>query len=51
MNGRSHLEPKSLEAHDYALHRFQADSDHAIDGAQVGSKVELGNLLQRLIHQ
>jgi len=50
LNGHSHLEPKSLEAHDYALHRFQADSDLAIDAAQPGSRVELSNLLEKLIH-
>lgn len=49
LNGHSHLHPKTLEAHDYALHRFKADSDHAIDAAEPGSKVELGKLLQSLI--
>ena len=49
LNGNSHLEPKTLEAHDYALHRFQADSDFAIDAAHPGSTVALGNLLQSLI--
>ena len=49
LNRHSHLEPRTLEAHDYALHRFQADSDHAIDAAHPGSKMALGLLLQKLI--
>lgn len=51
LNGNSHCAPNSLEAHDYALHRFQADSDLAIDAAQPGSRVELRNLIEKLIHQ
>ncbi len=45
LNGNSHLAPETLEAHDYALHRFQADSDLAIDAAQPDSGAALNALL------
>ena len=51
LNGHSHLQAKSLEAHDYALHRFRAESDHAIDAASPGSDVELRNLLEKLVQR
>ena len=46
LNGHSHLDPKTNEVHDYALHRFETDSDHAIDSAASGSDSKLRRLLE-----
>lgn len=46
LNGHSHLDPKTHEAHDYALHRFETESDHAIDSAASGSDSKLKRLLE-----
>ena len=46
LNGNSHLAPRTHAAHDYALHRFQSDSDLAIDSASTESKNELVSLLR-----
>ena len=48
LNGRSHLEKCTLDAHDYALHRFQVDSDLAIDAASTGAQQQLRTLVERL---
>lgn len=45
LNGSSHLSMKTHDAHDYALHRFQVESDLAIDSASN----ESGALLRKLI--
>jgi hypothetical protein len=45
LNGHSHLEARTSEAHDYALHRFQVDSDYAIDSASTESGKSLKDLL------
>jgi hypothetical protein len=45
LNGNSHLAANTSEAHDYALHRFQVDSDLAIDAASIDSRELLRNLL------
>jgi hypothetical protein len=47
LNGNSHLAPRTHEAHDYALHRFQVDADLAIDA----TSTEAGQQLQRLLEQ
>src|SRR6185312_1719050 len=44
-NGSSHLDAKAHEAHDYALHRFEADSDLAIDAASNNFRQRLTSLL------
>ena len=45
MNGRSHLKPGTHDAHDYALHRLQADSDAAIDTASTEASARLNQEL------
>ena len=45
LNGQSHLSPKTHQAHDYALHRFAAESDFAIDAAAADSE----SLLRRAL--
>jgi hypothetical protein len=45
LNGNSHLAPKTHEAHDYALHRFEMDSDLVVDGASTESRGLLRSLL------
>ncbi len=48
LNGNSHVAPRTHEAHDYALHRFQIDSDLAIDAVSTEAGAQLRNLLQRV---
>lgn len=45
LNGQSHLSPKTLEAHDYALDRLRADSDRTIDAGATDSSTVLRELL------
>ena len=47
LNGNSHLTTKTHEAHDYALHRFESESDLAVDAASTDSRQRLTELLQR----
>jgi hypothetical protein len=49
LNGHSHLEPKTHEAHDYALHRFEVDSDLALDTSSTESSRKLADLLAEAI--
>jgi hypothetical protein len=48
LNGHSHLDPQTHEAHDYALHRFRAESDLAIDAASDESGSQLRHLLENV---
>jgi hypothetical protein len=48
LNGNSHLAPKTHEAHDYALHRFQVDADLAIDGNSTEAGKQLRELLGKI---
>ena len=45
LNGQSHVEAKTHEAHDYALHRLKMDADSAIDGASSNSTADLEKAL------
>lgn len=47
LNGHSHLTAPTHEAHDYALHRFQVDSDLAIDNGSTEAGQRLRELLAR----
>jgi len=47
LNGHSHLTVPTHEAHDYALHRFQVDSDLAIDNVSTEAGQRLRELLAR----
>lgn len=46
LNGNSHLAEKTHEAHDYALHRFETESDTAIDAASADAGQKLSRILQ-----
>lgn len=48
LNGNSHLASNTHEAHDYALHRFQVDSDLAIDAVSAEAGQQLRNLLHAI---
>jgi hypothetical protein len=48
LNGSSHLALKTHEAHDYALHRFETDSDAAIDAASTEAGQQLRTVLQHV---
>jgi hypothetical protein len=37
LNGKSNLRPATLDAHDYSLHRFQADADRVVDASSAGA--------------
>jgi hypothetical protein len=41
LNGNSHLAPATHEAHDYVIHRFEAESDHVIDTASTEASRKL----------
>jgi hypothetical protein len=47
LNGHSHLSVPTHEAHDYALHRFEVDSDLAIDNTSTEAGPRLRELLAR----
>ena len=47
LNGHSHLSRPTHEAHDYALHRFQVDSDLALDNVSTEAGTRLRELLAR----
>jgi hypothetical protein len=47
LNGHSHLSLSTHEAHDYALHRFQDDSDLALDNVSTEAGARLRELLAR----
>jgi len=47
LNGHSHLSKPTHEAHDYALHRFQVDSDLALDNVSTEAGTRLRELLAR----
>jgi len=47
LNGHSHLSRPTHEAHDYALHRFQVDSDLALDNVSTEAGSRLRELLAR----
>jgi hypothetical protein len=49
LNGHSHLSPRSKEAHDYALLRFQQNSDHAVDAAEGERNTELQAVIEPLL--
>ncbi len=49
LNGHSHLSPRSKEAHDYALLRFQQNSDHAVDAAEGERNTELQAFIEPLL--
>ena len=46
LNGSSHLAAKTHEAHDYALHRFETESDAAIDAASAEASQRLRRVLE-----
>lgn len=48
LNGNSRLAPRTHEAHDYALHRFQVDSDLAIDASSSDAGQQLRGLLEKI---
>lgn len=48
LNGHSHLAPRTHEAHDYALHRFQVDADLAIDAGSSEADQQLRGLLEKI---
>jgi hypothetical protein len=37
LNGNSHRRAATLDAHDYSLHRLDADADRTFDGASAGT--------------
>jgi hypothetical protein len=48
LNGLSHLKPLEHDAHDYALHRLEAEADATIDGASVGGSAKLEKFLRAI---
>lgn len=47
LNGSSHLTKPTHEAHDYALHRFEVDSDLALENVSTEAGTRLRELLAR----
>jgi hypothetical protein len=48
LNGLSHLKPREHDAHDYALHRLEAEADTAIDAASTEATARLERELQAI---
>jgi hypothetical protein len=48
LNGLSHLKPREHDAHDYALHRFDAEADTTIDSASTEATAKLERALQTI---
>jgi hypothetical protein len=48
LNGLSHLKPREHDAHDYALHRLEAEADSTIDAASTEATAKLERELQAI---
>ncbi len=48
LNGLSHLKPREHDAHDYALHRLEAEADATIDAASTEATAKLERELQAI---
>jgi hypothetical protein len=48
LNGLSHLKPQEHYAHDYALHRMEAEADTAIDAASTEATAKLERELRAM---
>jgi hypothetical protein len=48
LNGLSHLKPQEHDAHDYALHRMQAEADATIDTASTEATAKLERELREI---